>query len=140
MRAETKLYFNDTLDHSISLIEMVETQRDMLIGLIEMHLSLPRRAPTRSSRFLTIVSAIFIPLTFVAGIWGMNFDPATSPWNMPELEAYYGYPAALWASWRWLRSVSSHIFAGRNGFDVTIRRNFGQMSWPVVEGRHAEAR
>ena len=50
MRAETKVYFNDTLDHSISLIEMVETQRDMLTGLIDMHLSLTRRASTRSSR------------------------------------------------------------------------------------------
>ena len=45
--------------------------------------------------FLYIVSAIFIPLTFLAGIWGMNFDPASSPWNMPELLWPYGYPAAL---------------------------------------------
>ena len=44
---------------------------------------------------LTIVSAIFIPLTFLVGVWGMNFEPDSSPWNMPELRAYYGYPAAL---------------------------------------------
>jgi magnesium transporter len=45
--------------------------------------------------FLTVVSVIFIPLTFLAGIWGMNFNPASSPWNMPELNAYFGYPLAL---------------------------------------------
>lgn len=38
---------------------------------------------------------IFIPLTFLVGVWGMNFDPASSPWNMPELHSRYGYPAAL---------------------------------------------
>ena len=95
VRAETKLYFNDTLDHTISLIEMVETQRDMLTGLIDMHLSLSQARTNEIISLLTIVSAIFIPLTFVAGIWGMNFDPAASLWNMPELEAYYGYPSAL---------------------------------------------
>jgi magnesium transporter len=93
--AETKLYFNDTLDHTISLIELVETQRDMLSGLIEMNLSLAQARTNEIITFLTIVSAIFIPLTFFVGVWGMNFDPASSPWNMPELLAYYGYPAAL---------------------------------------------
>lgn len=93
--AETKVYFNDTLDHSIRLTETVETQRETMIGLIEMHLSLSQTRTNEIIGVLTIVSAIFIPLTFLAGIWGMNFDPATSPWNMPELMSYYGYPAAL---------------------------------------------
>ena len=95
VRAETKVYFNDTLDHSISLIAMVETQRDMLTGLIDLHLSLSQARINEIISFLTIISAIFIPLTFLVGIWGMNFDPASSPWNMPELLSYYGYPAAL---------------------------------------------
>jgi magnesium transporter len=69
--------------------------RDMLTGLIEMHLSLSQARTNDVISFLTIVSAIFIPLTFLAGIWGMNFDPGTSPWNMPELLSYYGYPIAL---------------------------------------------
>ena len=93
--AETRLFLNDTLDHSIRLIELVETQRDMLTGLIEMHLSLSQARINDIISFLTIISAIFIPLTFLAGIWGMNFDPGASPWNMPELQAYYGYPIAL---------------------------------------------
>lgn len=95
VRAETKLYWNDTLDHTISLIELVETQRDMLTGLIDMHLSLSQQRTNDIISFLTIISSIFIPLTFLVGVWGMNFDTKSSPWNMPELESYYGYPLAL---------------------------------------------
>ncbi|MCX8570210.1 MULTISPECIES: magnesium/cobalt transporter CorA [Hyphomicrobiales] len=87
--AETKVYFNDTLDHSIRLSETVESQRETMIGLIEMHLSLSQARTNEIIGVLTIVSAIFIPLTFLAGIWGMNFE------NMPELKSVYGYPAAL---------------------------------------------
>lgn len=95
VNAETKVYFNDTLDHTMSLIEMVETQRDVISGLIDMNLSLAQARTNEIITFLTIVSAIFIPLTFFVGVWGMNFDPHASPWNMPELLSYYGYPAAL---------------------------------------------
>ena len=95
VRQETKLYLNDTLDHVVRLIEMVETQRETLTGLIDMHLSLLQARTNDVVSFLTIVSVIFIPLTFLAGIWGMNFDPDASPWNMPELLSYYGYPIAL---------------------------------------------
>lgn len=92
---ETKIYFNDTLDHTLRLIEMVESQREMITGLIDMHLSLSQARTNDVISFLTIVSVIFIPLTFLAGIWGMNFDPQASPWNMPELKWYLGYPVAL---------------------------------------------
>ena len=93
--AETKVYLNDTLDHTIRLIELVDTQRDMTTGLIEMHLSLSQAHTNEIISLLTIVSAIFIPLTFLVGVWGMNFSPDASPWNMPELHSYYGYPIAL---------------------------------------------
>jgi len=95
VKAETKVYLNDTFDHTLRLIEMVESQRDMLTGLIDMHLSLSQARTNDVISFLTIVSVIFIPLTFLAGIWGMNFSPDASPWNMPELNAYLGYPIAL---------------------------------------------
>jgi magnesium transporter len=95
VRQETRVYLNDTLDHVVRLIDMVETQRDTLTGLIDMHLSLLQARTNDVVSFLTIVSVIFIPLTFLAGIWGMNFDPDASPWNMPELLSYYGYPIAL---------------------------------------------
>jgi magnesium transporter len=92
---ETRLYLNDTYDHAVRLIEIVETFRDTLTGLIELHLSLQQARTNEVVNLLTIVSTIFIPLTFLAGIWGMNFDPDDSPWNMPELASYYGYPIAL---------------------------------------------
>ncbi|MBZ9678060.1 magnesium/cobalt transporter CorA [Mesorhizobium sp. ES1-1] len=95
VKAETKVFLNDTLDHALRLIELVETQRDMLTGLIEMHLSLSQARTNDVISYLTIVSVIFMPLTFLVGVWGMNFDPASSPWNMPELKAYYGYPLSL---------------------------------------------
>ena len=75
MKAETKIFFNDTLDHTLRLIELVETQRDMLTGLIEMHLSLSQARTNDVISYLTIVSVIFMPLTFLVGVWGMNFDP-----------------------------------------------------------------
>ena len=52
---------------------------------------------SRANEFLTVVSTIFIPLTFIVGVYGMNFDPARSPWNMPEIEWRYGYPAVMGA-------------------------------------------
>lgn len=93
--AETKIFLNDTLDHSLRQIETAESQRDTVAGLIDLHLSLSQAKTNDVIGLLTMVSAIFIPLTFLAGIWGMNFSTAASPWNMPELNAYYGYPAAL---------------------------------------------
>lgn len=93
--ADTKVYLNDTLDHTTTLIDLVDSQRDMLTGMIDLHLSMSQARTGEIVTFLTIVSAIFIPLTFLAGIWGMNFDTQVSSWNMPELEWAYGYPAAL---------------------------------------------
>lgn len=95
VKPETKVYLNDTLDHTLRLIETADAQRDMVTGLIDMHLSLSQAKTNDVISLLTIVSAIFIPLTFLAGIWGMNFNSEVSPWNMPELNSYYGYPVAL---------------------------------------------
>jgi len=95
LHRETVVYLNDTLDHAVRLIELVETDRELLTELLDMHNSLSQARVTEVVSILTIVSAIFIPLTFLVGVWGMNFDPDSSPWNMPELRWEYGYPAAL---------------------------------------------
>lgn len=92
---ETAVYFNDTLDHSVRLIDAVDTDRELLTELLDTHNSLSQARVSEVISILTIVSAIFIPLTFLVGVWGMNFDTEVSPWNMPELEWRYGYPAAL---------------------------------------------
>jgi magnesium transporter len=88
-------FLRDTYDHAIQLIDVVETYRELSMGLLDLYLSSVSTRMNEVMKVLTIVSTIFIPLTFLAGIWGMNFDPSASPWNMPELGAYFGYPAAL---------------------------------------------
>ncbi len=93
IQAETHLYLRDCYDHVIQILDMVESYRDMASGLMEFYLSALSNRMNEIMKVLTIIATIFIPLTFIAGIYGMNFDPAASPWNMPELEWRFGYPA-----------------------------------------------
>jgi magnesium transporter len=62
---------------------------------MEVYLSSVSNRLNEIMKVLTIISAIFIPLTFIAGVYGMNFHTESSPWNMPELKAYYGYPVCM---------------------------------------------
>ncbi len=92
---ETRVYLRDCYDHSIHLIEILETYREICSGLTEVYLSSVSNRTNEVMRTLTVFAALFIPLTFVAGLYGMNFDRDRSPLNMPELAWYYGYPFAL---------------------------------------------
>ncbi|MCK6483258.1 MAG: magnesium/cobalt transporter CorA [Phycisphaerae bacterium] len=92
---ETRVYLRDCHDHTIQIIDLVETCRDMASGLHDVYLSTLGHRTNEIMRVLTVFSAMFIPLTFIVGLYGMNFDPATSPWNMPELRWYWGYPLAM---------------------------------------------
>ena len=85
----TKIYLRDVYDHTIQVIENVETFRDMSASLLETYLSSLSNKLNEVIKLLTIISTIFIPLTFVAGVYGMNFR------FMPELESPWGYPAVL---------------------------------------------
>jgi len=67
----------------------------MSTSLVDLYLSSISNRMNEVMKVLTIIATIFIPLTFIAGIYGMNFDPQASPLNMPELEWYLGYPFAL---------------------------------------------
>lgn len=95
IRPETLVFVRDCYDHIIQVIDMIETYRDLASGLQEAYLSSLSNRMNEIMKVLTIISTIFIPLTFIAGIYGMNFDPRASPWNMPELEWYWGYPFSL---------------------------------------------
>lgn len=95
IRDETRIYFRDVYDHCVQLIDMIETYRELAQGLMDVYLSVMSNRMNEIMKVLTIIATIFIPLTFVAGIYGMNFNPEVSPWNMPELNWYYGYPAAM---------------------------------------------
>lgn len=90
-----RLYLRDCYDHTIQLMDVVETYREITASLLDVYLSSLSARMNEVMKVLTIIATIFIPLSFLAGIWGMNFDPDVSPWNMPELEWAFGYPAAL---------------------------------------------
>ena len=85
IRPETKVYLRDCYDHSVQLMDVVESYRDVLSGLTEIHISSIGLRTNEIMRVLTVISAIFIPLTFMAGVYGMNFA------HMPELATRYGY-------------------------------------------------
>lgn len=91
----TLIYFRDVYDHTIHVIDTVETFRDMISGVLDIYLSSISNKMNEVMKVLTIFAAIFIPLTFVAGVYGMNFNPDRSPFSMPELNFYWGYPLTL---------------------------------------------
>jgi magnesium transporter len=92
---EVQVYLRDCYDHTVQVMDMVETYRELSTGLMDVYLSAVSNKMNEIMKLLTIVSAIFIPLTFIAGVYGMNFDRTKSPLNMPELGWYWGYPFCL---------------------------------------------
>jgi magnesium transporter len=93
--SEVKIFLRDVYDHVVQVIDNIENQREMVYSLYDMYMSSLSNRMNEVMKVLTIIATIFIPLTFVAGIYGMNFNPDSSPWNMPELNWYWGYPASI---------------------------------------------
>lgn len=91
----TRIYYRDCYDHTIHVLETVETYREVVGGLLDIYLSSVSNRTNEVMKVLTMIATIFIPLSFVAGVYGMNFDTQVSRWNMPELRWAYGYPAFL---------------------------------------------
>ena len=89
---ETRLHLRDTYDHAVQVMDMVETFREITSGLMDLYLSGVSNKMNEIMKVLTIISTIFLPITAIAGIYGMNFHHESSPFNMPELDWYYGYP------------------------------------------------
>ncbi len=85
IQESTALYFKDVYDHIIQVIDTIETFRDMLSGMLDVYLSSVSNRLNEVMKVLTIIATIFIPLTFIAGVYGMNFE------NMPELKWRWGY-------------------------------------------------
>jgi len=86
---EVLLYIRDVYDHTIQVIDGIEAFRDMLAGTLDIYLSSVSNKMNEVMKVLTIIATIFIPLTFIAGIYGMNFEA------MPELKWWWGYPAVM---------------------------------------------
>ncbi|HRR29093.1 MAG TPA: magnesium/cobalt transporter CorA [Victivallales bacterium] len=89
IKDKTSVYFRDVYDHTIQIIDTIETLRDIVSGLLDVYLSSISNRMNEIMKVLTIIATIFIPLTFIAGVYGMNFK------FMPELEWKMGYPMVL---------------------------------------------
>jgi magnesium transporter len=89
IRESTGIYLRDVYDHTIDVIDTVESFRDMISGMLDIYLSSISNRMNEVMKVLTIFAAIFIPLTFVVGIYGMNFE------YMPELKWHWGYFGVL---------------------------------------------
>jgi magnesium transporter len=89
MGQDVQIYLRDTYDHLVQLLDVVESQREIGSGILNTYLTLVANRTNDVMKVLTIMASIFIPLTFMAGIYGMNFA------HMPELALEWGYPALL---------------------------------------------
>ena len=95
IRRETRIFLRDCFDQSIQVLDLLETYRELSSSLMDIYLSSLSNRMNEVMKVLTIITTIFVPLTFVAGVYGMNFSTEKSPWNMPELNWFFGYPLCL---------------------------------------------
>lgn len=91
VREDTLVYLRDCYDHTIQVMDLLETYREMTGSMLDIYLSSVSNRMNDIMRVLTVIATIFIPLTFIVGVYGMNFDRSASAWNMPELAWPYGY-------------------------------------------------
>ena len=91
LKRETEVYLRDCYDHTIQVMDLLETYRDMVGSLLEIYLSSVSNRMNDVMRVLTVIATIFIPLTFIVGVYGMNFDRSAGPLSMPELGQPLGY-------------------------------------------------
>ena len=104
IREDTRFYLRDVHDHALRVLEAVETLRDVVSGMIDLYLFQVAHRTNQAIKVLTVMAGIFIPLTFIVGVYGMNFV------YRPKLESRWGYPA-VWGVmivtavglWSWFR-------------------------------------
>jgi magnesium transporter len=85
----------DCQDHTVNAIELVDSYYQVASGLMDLYLSMSGQRMNEVMKVLTIISTTFIHLSFIAGLYGMNFNTGASRWNMPELNWGFGYALAL---------------------------------------------
>jgi magnesium transporter len=86
---ESRMYYDDVRDHLLRVIDMIDTMRDYLTGSLDIYTTQQTQRINQSMQKLTAIATIFLPLTFITGLYGMNFE------NMPELHTHYGYFVVL---------------------------------------------
>lgn len=99
----TVVYLRDCYDHTIQIMDLIETYRDMSSSMLDIYLSSVSNRMNEVMKVLTVIATIFIPLTFITSLYGMNFNNPDSPWAMPELHWYFGYPLI------WLLMIAATI-------------------------------
>lgn len=92
---ETRIFLRDCYDHTVEIMDLVETLRELSSDLVDLYMSTVSNRLNEVMKVLTIIATIFMPLSFIASVFGMNFQTDASPWNMPELRWYWGYFYAL---------------------------------------------
>jgi magnesium transporter len=116
IQEQTKVFLRDCEDHAIHILELLESYREMTSVMLEVYLSSASNRLNDIMRVLTIIATIFIPLTFIVGVYGMNFSVnETSRWAMPELHWEYGYPA-VWLVMLVIGGAMLYYFKRRNWF------------------------
>lgn len=108
---QTSVYLRDCYSHTVQLIHIIDSCREISSGMMESYLSQISNQMNQVMKILTLIATIFIPLTFIVGVYGMNFNPEAGPWNMPELNWPYGY-ISIW-SFMLLLAISMLIFFQR---------------------------
>ncbi len=91
----TRLFLRDCHDHTIQLVELLEVYHETCSDLRDVYLSAISNRMNEIMMVLTIIATIFMPLSFIASLYGMNFNTKISPFNMPELNWFFGYPSVL---------------------------------------------
>jgi magnesium transporter len=109
---DQETYFRDVQDDVVQLVELAETYRDLVGGTRDIYLNSLSMSTNEVMKRLTVVATIILPLTFVVGVYGMNFSD--SPYNMPELGWTFGYPA---------------VVLGTLGVTVVLVGYFGREGW-----------
>jgi magnesium transporter len=87
----TKIYLRDVYDHTIQIIDTIESLRDIVASLLEIYLSTLNTRMNSAMKVLSGIATIFMPLSFLASVYGMNFK------HMPELDSYWMYPVGFWS-------------------------------------------
>ncbi|MCC6548397.1 magnesium/cobalt transporter CorA [Candidatus Sumerlaeota bacterium] len=90
-----RVYLRDCYDHVIQIIDILETDRELSSDLLDLHMTMLSNRTNDIMKILTMMSTIFIPLSFIASVYGMNFNTDASHYNMPELNNPFGYPMVL---------------------------------------------
>ncbi len=119
----TRVFLRDCYDHTVQLIDLLETYRDLSSDLRDLYLSSAGNRLNEIMKVLTIISTVFIPLTFVAGVYGMNFNTGASPYNMPELNWRFGY-VGFWVAMLVIFAAELGFFWRKGWIGASLRKRF----------------